>query len=251
MKSSNKYFNIVLIAILLLFIMDVFTLKDFVPASRDFNELSIKHAKLLSTNLNLNDKGFHINVDLDKTLLYLYKDGELIKTYPVSGGKPNTPSPLGTWKIINKDTWGDGFGGAWLGFNVPWGLYGIHGTTEPWFIGNSNTSQGCIRMKNADVKELYNTITYGTTVTIVHKNRPFHTMRDGDVGSDILEVEKALCKLGYYSGSEDGIFGSTLKASVRKFQKENKLYVTGVINISTYNLIMEKFKVLEEEQAEN
>ena len=66
-------------------------------------------------------KGFHIHVNLDETRMYVYKNGELLKTYPVSGGKPSTPSPTGTWRIIHKDTWGEGFGGSWLGFNVPWG----------------------------------------------------------------------------------------------------------------------------------
>ena len=37
--------------------------------------------------------------------------------------------------IINKAGWGEGFGGAWMGLNVPWGTYGIHGTKSPWFVG--------------------------------------------------------------------------------------------------------------------
>lgn len=194
----------------------------------------------------INSNGYHLYVDLDRTQMFVYKDGKLIKTYGVSGGKASSPSPVGTWKIISKDTWGEGFGGAWMGFNVPWGMYGIHGTTEPWSIGRSNTSKGCIRMKNADVRELYKMIPYHTLVTIIYKNRPFYPMRDGDVGADVLEVEKALKKLGYYYGSEDGIFGDALKTAVRKFQKENRLYQTGVINNSTYELIMKMSRELED-----
>lgn len=195
---------------------------------------------------NINPDGYHIYVDLDLTQMFVYKDGELIKTYEVSGGKASSPSPTGTWRIINKDTWGEGFGGAWLGFNVPWGMYGIHGTTEPWSVGNSNISKGCIRMKNTDVRELYKLVPYNTVVTIVYENSPFYPMKDGDVGSDVLEVEKALKRLGYYNGSEDGIFGEVLVTAVKKFQKENKLYKTGVVNISTYERIMEMAKELEE-----
>jgi len=194
---------------------------------------------------NINPYGYHLYVDLDRTQMFMYKDGKLIKTYEVSGGKASTPSPVGTWKIISKDTWGEGFGGAWMGFNVPWGMYGIHGTTEPWSVGRSNTSKGCIRMKNADVRELYKMVPYHTVVTIVHENRPFYPMRDGDVGPDILDVEKALKKLGYYYGSEDGIFGNALKTAVKEFQKDNRLYQTGVINSSTYELIMKMSKELE------
>ena len=195
---------------------------------------------------NINPNGYHIYVDLDLTQMYVYKDGELIRIYEVSGGKASSPSPTGTWKIISKDTWGEGFGGAWLGFNVPWGMYGIHGTTEPWFVGKSNTSKGCIRMKNTDVRELYSLVPYNTAVTIVYESRPFYPMKDGDVGSDVLEVEKALKKLGYYNGSEDGIFGTALKAAVKEFQKDNKLYRTGIINISTYELILQMVKEIEE-----
>lgn len=190
--------------------------------------------------------GYHLYIDLDALLMYVYKDGLPIKTYEVSGGKANSPSPLGKWKIISKDTWGEGFGGAWLGFNVPWGLYGIHGTSEPWSIGKSNSSKGCIRMRNKEVQELYKMIPYNTPVTIVYENIPFCSMRDGDSGSDVLHMESALKKLGYYNGSEDGVFGSTLEKSVMKFQKDHGLYQNGIINISTYKKIVELEKDYDE-----
>ncbi len=195
---------------------------------------------------SINPTGYHIYVDLDLTKMYLYKDGEVIRTYEVSGGKASTPSPEGIWKIVNKDTWGEGFGGAWLGFNVPWGMYGIHGTKEPWFVGRTNASKGCIRMKNADVKELFNLVPYNTLVTIVQKNKSFYPMKDGDAGSNVLEVERSLKKLGYYNGREDGNFGPSLQAAVKEFQKDNGLYRTGVVNISTYEQIVKLVKELED-----
>ncbi|MCX7923170.1 MAG: L,D-transpeptidase family protein [Clostridia bacterium] len=190
-------------------------------------------------------KGYHIHINLDAFTAYVYKDGQLIKTYPVSGGKASTPSPLGTWRIISKDTWGEGFGGAWMGFNVPWGKYGIHGTVYPWFIGKSNSSKGCIRMKNKDVKELYKIVPHGTTVTIVHNNPVFRTLKSGDVGSDVKEVQKALKNAGYYRGGADGRFGTGLKYSIQKFQKDNKLTASGIVNRQTYNLLMQKQKPAE------
>lgn len=194
--------------------------------------------------------GYHLYVDLDNLLMYVYKDGEPVKTYEVSGGKPSSPSPIGTWRIISKDTWGEGFGGAWLGFNVPWGKYGIHGTTDPWAVGKTNNSKGCIRMRNKDVQELYSYIPYNTPVTIVYENIPFYPMRDGDRGTDVLNMERALKKLGYYHGSEDGVFGSSLKDAVMKFQKDNKLYVTGVINNSTYEMILQQEREYDEKQKQ-
>lgn len=72
-------------------------------------------------DIDANNKGYLIYINLDSLLLKLYKDGSLIATYPVSGGKAETPSPTGKWKIISKSSWGEGFGGSWMGINVPWG----------------------------------------------------------------------------------------------------------------------------------
>jgi len=43
---------------------------------------------------------------------------------------------------------------------------GIHGTNEPWSVG-SHASHGCIRMRVADVEDLYNRVFVGTPVQIV------------------------------------------------------------------------------------
>ena len=52
---------------------------------------------------------YEILVDVEESLLYLIHDKKIVKTYVCSGGKWSTPSPIGTWKIIQKDTWGEGF----------------------------------------------------------------------------------------------------------------------------------------------
>lgn len=44
--------------------------------------------------------------------------------------------------------------------------YRIHGTTEPSSIGRS-VSNGCIRMLNEHVKDLYNRVPLGTVVTVL------------------------------------------------------------------------------------
>jgi len=44
-------------------------------------------------------------------------------------------------------------------------LYRIHGTNEPWTIGQA-ASAGCIRMYNEDVIELYNQTRVGATVIV-------------------------------------------------------------------------------------
>jgi lipoprotein-anchoring transpeptidase ErfK/SrfK len=45
-------------------------------------------------------------------------------------------------------------------------LYRIHGSNEPWTIG-TNVSSGCIRMRNADVEDLYNRVKIGTKVVVI------------------------------------------------------------------------------------
>ncbi|MEJ2376376.1 MAG: L,D-transpeptidase, partial [Pseudolabrys sp.] len=45
-------------------------------------------------------------------------------------------------------------------------LYRIHGSNEPWTIGH-NVSSGCIRLRNADIIDLYSRVKVGTKVVVV------------------------------------------------------------------------------------
>jgi lipoprotein-anchoring transpeptidase ErfK/SrfK len=45
-------------------------------------------------------------------------------------------------------------------------LYRIHGSNEPWTIGQ-NVSSGCIRMRNVDVIDLYSRVKVGTKVIVL------------------------------------------------------------------------------------
>ena len=45
-------------------------------------------------------------------------------------------------------------------------LYRIHGTNEPWSIGQ-NVSSGCIRMTNEDVIDLYDRVQLNTRVVVI------------------------------------------------------------------------------------
>ncbi|SON55425.1 putative L,D-transpeptidase ErfK/SrfK precursor [Hartmannibacter diazotrophicus] len=46
-------------------------------------------------------------------------------------------------------------------------IYRIHGTAEPWTIGQA-VSSGCIRMANNDVVDLYERVNVGTRVVVEH-----------------------------------------------------------------------------------
>jgi lipoprotein-anchoring transpeptidase ErfK/SrfK len=121
---------------------------------------------------------FTIVVDKSQNTLILKTNEEIIKTYTVSTGINNS-TPVGNFKIVNKiqnPTWFKAgavvapgspdniLGSRWLGFNIPG--YGIHGTTDPQNLGKQVT-QGCVRVLNSEVEELYAIVPVGTEVTII------------------------------------------------------------------------------------
>ncbi len=190
-------------------------------------------------NAATDQEKYLILIEIDEKLLYLFKEGECIKKYPIASGKKGWPSPIGDWTIINKGDWGEGFGGRWLGLDVRWGKYGIHGTTKENTIGRS-ASHGCIRMYNRHIKELYDIVQVGTPVII--RNGifgPFGTgFRDlvpGDRGADVLAVQERLKDLGYFKGYESGIYEDNLKKAISRFQKDQNLRVKHTITREDYN----------------
>ncbi|MEZ0536292.1 L,D-transpeptidase family protein [Caldicellulosiruptoraceae bacterium PP1] len=180
-----------------------------------------------------NENKYVILVSIDDSKLYVFKDKILYKSYPISPGKPSTPTPVGTYKIISKAKWGEGFGGRWMGLNVGYGKYGIHGTYYEQFIG-AHVSKGCIRMMNDHVKELYSYIPIGTLVVIFEGSfgpfrNGFRTIYPGDTGEDVMEVQKALKKLGFYYGEPEGKYGKATEYALYQFLKKNNLRITNKI----------------------
>lgn len=108
---------------------------------------------------------YSITIHTTARTLTLYRNGQRMKSYPIAVGKPSTPTPKGTFKIVNKAVNPGGpFGARWLGLSKP--HIGIHGTNNPLSIGKA-VSNGCIRMYNKDVIELYHLVPIGTTVKII------------------------------------------------------------------------------------
>ena len=109
---------------------------------------------------------YSIIVNLSTRRLTLYRGGAQLKSYPVGIGKMLTPTPTGTYYIVNKQANPGGpFGAMWMGLSKP--SYGIHGTNNPSSIGKI-VSHGCIRMYNENVLELSRIVPIGTSVTIVN-----------------------------------------------------------------------------------
>src|SRR3954454_1469944 len=118
-----------------------------------------------------------IIISLPDRKLALIEDGEVKKVYPVAVGKATTPSPSGSFQIVNRVTnptyyhpgqviepgADNPLGNRWIGLNQKG--YGIHGTNAPKSIGKA-ASHGCIRMAKKDLEELFEIVRPGDTVEI-------------------------------------------------------------------------------------
>lgn len=190
-------------------------------------------------SLHHDPKDYVILIHVDDKKLYLLYNNAVIKKYTIATGKSGFSSPIGDWKVVSKGvTWGSGFGARWLGLNVPWGIYGIHGTNDESRIGQA-VSHGCIRMRNRDVIELHSLVQVGTPVII--RNGPygpfgmgFKTLLPGQRGADVQAVQRKLKELGYYEGSDSGIYNEGLKKALHQFQRENGLTVENKITHDDY-----------------
>lgn len=110
--------------------------------------------------------GSHIAVDLVARRLHFSEGSRQARVYPVGVGKPSTPTPTGSYKVQHKIMFPGGMlGTRWLGLSIPGGNYGIHGTNNPSSIGGY-VSNGCIRMYNEHVEEIFPLVQIGTAVDI-------------------------------------------------------------------------------------
>jgi L,D-transpeptidase ErfK/SrfK len=118
-----------------------------------------------------------IVVSIPDRKLAVMEDDRIVRVFETAVGAPKSPSPTGTYKIVNSiadPTWytkgkivGPGrcnpLGTRWLGLSAKG--YGIHGTNAPASIGR-NASHGCIRMRNRDVEELFKMVAVGDQVEL-------------------------------------------------------------------------------------
>ena len=120
-----------------------------------------------------------IVISIPDRKLALVEDGRVVKVYPTAVGADATPSPTGVFKIANRvsnPTWygphrkivpsgkANPLGTRWMGLGYKG--YGIHGTNNQGSIGH-NVSHGCIRMRRADVEQLFEIVRVGDVVEMV------------------------------------------------------------------------------------
>jgi L,D-transpeptidase ErfK/SrfK len=123
--------------------------------------------------------------------LYLYENGQIVKSWGVATGAKGYLTPTGVWRIVEKivnPSWHNP-GSAWAkglpavigpGPNNPLGTKAlrldapailIHATANRASIGYSE-SHGCIRMTEESEAELFSMVGVGTRVAVVQVTPP-------------------------------------------------------------------------------
>lgn len=123
-------------------------------------------------------------VDLDAHWAIYAAGDEVIAAWPVGVGKESSATQVGSYVVGEKSTspmwfpkgrkpvpFGDPenpLGSRWIAWHnasrETTGL-GFHGTNEPESIGK-DASQGCIRMRTADIEELYEILPVGAEIIV-------------------------------------------------------------------------------------
>jgi lipoprotein-anchoring transpeptidase ErfK/SrfK len=121
-------------------------------------------------------------IDLSDRRVYLYRQEQVVTSYPIAIGQAGWETPLGSFYVLamqRDPKWqhpitgevippgaANPLGKRWIGFLSEGRTHiGFHGTNQEELIGQA-VSHGCIRMRNRDVIALYDQITQGTPVDV-------------------------------------------------------------------------------------
>ena len=185
-------------------------------------------------------EAYTIHVDVEQKHLTLFRGDAVVKTYRVATGTADTPTPVGVFTITHRFSGQmGGFGTCFLGLNVPWGNYGIHGTNKPESIGYA-ASHGCIRMQVQDAEELYALVPNGTKVVIEcgpygELGYTLRLLKNGDRCQSVRAVQRRLRALGFYHGWPDGIFGAATQQAVNAAREAFGLSPNGLVDWALYH----------------
>lgn len=127
------------------------------------------------------DARVELRVRLGDRQVQIHHDGELLGAYPVAVGKEGWETPTGTFRVfaMRKDpAWthpitrevlppGENpLGDRWIAFWTDGDhQVGFHGTQDESTVG-APVSHGCLRMRNQDIREMYERVKLGTIVVV-------------------------------------------------------------------------------------
>ncbi len=107
------------------------------------------------------DAGEHAEVSLDKQVLVLSKGDKPFAIYPVSTGKPSTPTVTGHYTFYRQEP---GYNAEGMYYSFYWhNGYAVHGYAE---VPDYAASHGCVRTFIADQPRIYNQINFGESIFV-------------------------------------------------------------------------------------
>jgi hypothetical protein len=106
-------------------------------------------------------QGEHVEADLSLQVLALIRGSKVERIYPISSGKPSTPTVLGTFQVYSKTPGTNAKGMVYTSYFH--GGYGIHGYAE---VPIYAASHGCLRAPVPDAVSIFNWISYGDDVDV-------------------------------------------------------------------------------------
>ncbi|MGB3638490.1 MAG: L,D-transpeptidase [Rivularia sp. (in: cyanobacteria)] len=156
--------------------------KNSVPKSSSKAPVGTSSQKRTDKRLNDVSPQKKIVVDLSDRRVYVHRQNTVIASYPIGVGKKGWETPLGTFEVMHMQkfpAWqhpitgkvfaagpNSPLGERWIGFwSDGHNEIGFHGTPDSDLVG-SPVSHGCLRMRNPDVRLLYEQISLGVPVEV-------------------------------------------------------------------------------------
>jgi len=205
--------------------------------------------------------------------LEIQNDGKTAKRYPLSLGRDpfkrklhqdNKTTPEGLYRIINLQEKATFYKA--IDINYPnaldrirydfmkaeglvlenrgiGGEIQIHGQHARWGSILRNWTWGCISLRNTDMDEIFNLSALKNGIPVVifgyefsledlislEEERPFEMIKD---------AQKKLSEIGVYKGSIDGILGRQTQFAIGRFQKDQGLPISCVLDAQTVDLLL-------------
>jgi hypothetical protein len=105
--------------------------------------------------------GEHVEVPLSKQVMVLIKKGKPFAIYPVSTGKPSTPTITGHYTFYRQEP---GLNSHGMYYSFYWhNGYAVHGYAE---VPNYAASHGCVRTFIADQPRIYEQLHFGESIFV-------------------------------------------------------------------------------------
>ncbi len=205
--------------------------------------------------------------------LEIQNKGKTAKRYPMTLGRDpfkrklhqdNKTTPEGPYKIINLQTkatfykaididYPNALDGIRYDFMKEEGLIPdgrgiggeiqIHGQAPSWGSIHRNWTWGCISLRNSDMDEILNlpSIKIGIPVLIFgheFSQKDKNILEEERSVDDVKAVQTILTEMGFYDGKIDGVLGKQTQFAIGRYQKDQGIPITCVLDSRTLELFM-------------